>query len=79
MLLIIFSSTSSWVARAMTGTPGFDQGQRAVFQFAAGIGFSMNIGDFLQFQGTFHSQAVVHGTADEKYVFFIFESTCRDL
>ena len=33
----------------------------------------MNIGDFLQFQGPFHSQAVVHGTADEEDVFFILE------
>ena len=37
----------------------------------------MDIGDFLQFQGTFHSQAVVHGTADEEDVFFIFESTAK--
>ena len=44
-----------------------------MLEFATGIGFSMDIGNFLQLQGAFHSQAVVHGTADEEDIFLILE------
>ena len=35
-----------------------------MFQFASGIGFRVNVGDFFQLQRAFHTQGVVQTSAD---------------
>ena len=46
-----------------------NQGQGAVFQFAGRIGFGVNIGNFLQFQGAFQGYAVIQAASQEEGIF----------
>src|SRR5690606_6201433 len=49
---------------------GVDQRQRAVFQLAGGVGFSVDVGNFFQFQRPFHGDGVLVATAEEQGVVF---------
>ena len=46
------------------------QRQRPMLEFARRIGLGVNVGDFLEFQSTFHRNRVVQTTPQEKSVFF---------
>ena len=45
-----------------------DQGNRSVLQFACGIAFSVNIGDFLEFQRAFHGKREIRVAAKIKHM-----------
>jgi hypothetical protein len=45
-----------------------DQGDRAVLQFARGVAFGMDIGDFLELQRAFHGQRIACAAAEIEHV-----------
>ena len=45
-----------------------NQGDGAVFHFGGGIAFSMDVGDFLQLQGTFEGDRIVLQTTEIQHV-----------
>lgn len=49
------------------------QGQRAVFQFTGRICFGVDVRDFLELQGTFQRDRIVHAAAEEEGVFLARE------
>ncbi len=50
---------------------GVDQRQRAVLQFAGRVGFGVDVGYFLQLQGTFEGNRIVPAAAQEQGVLFV--------
>ena len=47
--------------------------QWAMLEFAGGIGLSVDVGDFLELQGAFQRDGVMHATAKEQGMVFVGE------
>ena len=54
-----------------------DQGQWAMFQLAGGVGFCVNVGNFLEFQRPFHRDGVMRPAAKEQGVVLCLKLLCQ--
>ncbi len=74
MLLLSFSSSSSFGATVTTGMSLVDQGQRAVLELAGRVGFGVDVADFLELERPFQRDRVVQAAAQEQRVVLLGEA-----
>ncbi len=50
-----------------------------MLQFPGGVGFGVDVGNFLEFEGAFHGDGIVHAASEKQGMAFLSKSFCPDL